>query len=263
MSLAQPTLQSAILPPDKQCLHAPLVGAGRVIIIDPQSGGVLLEINADQRGQVASTQKLLTALIVAKKGRLETPVIIAEEDTICEQVKCDLVPGGPHTRMELLTLMLVKSANDAALALARDHSGNIPEFAAEMDRLALELGMTQSHFTNPHGLPDERQFSTARDMAALARSVDAVPLLREIMRMTRYDWKRSDGTVVVLQSTNSLLQTYTPCDGMKTGFTNAAGHCLISSGTLHGCRRIVVVLNNTLETLWKDSQALLDWSLSC
>jgi D-alanyl-D-alanine carboxypeptidase (penicillin-binding protein 5/6) len=239
------------------------VSAGRVIIIDCASGEVLLEKNANQRGQVASTQKLLTALIIAKRGELEQPVPIAGEDTDCEQVKCGLAADGSHTRRELLTVMLVKSANDAALALARDHSGNVPEFAAEMNRWAQDLGMTQSHFTNPSGLPDERQFSTARDMATLAMAVDRVPVLKEIVGMKTYDWRRSDGTVAALQNTNSLLHTYGPCDGMKTGFTNAAGYCLISSGGMHGRRRIVVALNNIQEKVWHDSQELLGWSLNC
>ncbi len=233
-----------------------------MLVIDPRSGETLFERNADLRGQVASTQKLLTALIVAIRGALGTPARIAEEDTGCEQVKCGLAADGTHTRGELLTIMLVQSANDAALALARDHSGSIPAFAAEMNRWAGELGMARSHFTNPTGLPDERQFSTARDMATLAMAVDRVPLLKEITSLKTYDWKRSDGTVLCVRNTNSLLHTYAPCDGMKTGFTNAAGHCLIAGGAMHGRRAIVVALNNTRENVWRDSRELLTWSLN-
>ena len=171
-----------------------------MIVIDPRSGEVLLEKNASERGQVASTQKLLTAWIVAAKGKLETPVTITRDDTECEQVKCDFEAGEIYSRRALLTALLVKSANDAAQALARDHSGSLAAFARKMNHCAGELGMTQSHFTNPHGLPDERQFSTARDMAALARAVDAVPPLREVIRLPVYDWRKSDGTMTVLQN---------------------------------------------------------------
>ena len=99
-------------------------------------------------------------------------------------------------------------------------------------------------------------------MATLAMAVDRVPLLKEITSLKTYDWKRSDGTVLCVRNTNSLLHTYAPCDGMKTGFTNAAGHCLIAGGAMHGRRAIVVALNNTRENVWRDSRELLTWSLN-
>lgn len=240
---------------------APAVTAERVIVVDPESGDVLAEKNADRRDPVASTQKLLTALLVIEAGGLDEIVTIEKEDSDCAPVKAVMGAGEKYTRRELLTVLLVRSYNNVARSLARDNAGSVDAFVAKMNERAKELGMADSLFANPNGLPETEQYSTARDMAALASAADRLPELRAIVNMDSYEWKRSNGSVDKLTNTNRVLRSLEFCDGMKTGFTNASGYCLVASGEKDGRRRIVVVLNDTSRSVWRDAQVLLEWSL--
>lgn len=240
---------------------APSISAQRVIVIDPRGEEILFEKNADLRGQVASTQKLLTALILVEDGNLDQMITIQKEDTDCAPTRFGLKVGEQYSRRQLLTALLVRSFNDIAQALARDNAGSVEAFAQKMNARAAQLGMHNSHFANPHGLPNEEQYSTARDMSIVARAVDTWPAIREMICRKTYDFKKNDGTSIMLINTNRVMRNYAACDGMKTGYTNAAGYCLISSGEINGRRRIVVVLNGGSGSVWSDSQALLEWSL--
>jgi serine-type D-Ala-D-Ala carboxypeptidase (penicillin-binding protein 5/6) len=239
----------------------PAVRAQRVIVVDAQSGDVLAEKNADARGPVASTQKLLTSLVLAESGGLEDYLTVQESDIDCAPVKIGLRVGETYPRIQLLTALLVKSSNDIAQALARDNGGTMEAFVEKMNQKAKELGMNDSHFVNPHGLPVDDQYSTARDMARLALRVDKNPVLRDIVNTQRFYFYKGDGKVLLLENTNHVLRSYPWCDGMKTGFTEAAGHCLVCSGEKDGRRRIVVVLNDTTSSVWSDAQSLLEWAL--
>jgi len=240
---------------------APKVAAQRVIVIDPRTNEVLMEKNADAKEQVASTQKLLTALLVTEKGNLDGMLTVEGPDTICAPVRFGLKAGEQYSRRQLLTTLMVKSSNDIAQALARDNAGSLEAFAAKMNARAKELGMKNSHFVNPNGLPAEEQYSTARDMSLVAKAVDLLPDVRTMINTKVYNFKKMDGSTVTLENTNRVLRNYAYCDGMKTGYTQAAGFCLIASGEKEGRRRIVVVLNDTRYDVWKDSQALLEWAL--
>ena len=239
----------------------PKLSAQRAIIIDARTGDTLFEKNGAVCGQVASTQKLLTALIVARSGNLDSLVSILREDfpeDLCRKpMQLGLASGERYTRRELLIGMLVGSANEATLALARDNAGSVAAFAECMNDAAAELGMKNSHFVNPTGLPDDRQFSTARDLAKLAHVVDSLSHLREIVRLRNFRIKKPDGSEILCENTNLLLRRFSDCDGMKTGFTRAAGYCLVSSGERDGNRRLAVVLNSTRDGVWTDSQRLL------
>jgi len=149
-----------------------------VMVIDARNGKLLYQKNADVHRPPASTQKLLTALIIASEGNLDREVTAAASDTWAEPVVLGLRPGDTYTRRELLTVLLVHSVNDVARCLARDNAGSVEEFAMKMNRKAAELGMTSSHFVNPNGLPAPGQYSTARDMARLAQAAYANPVIR-------------------------------------------------------------------------------------
>ena len=131
----------------------PVVTAASAIVLDADSGQVLHQLNADQARQVASTQKLLTALIIAESGNLDARVRVEPVDTLAEPSKLYLKPGEVYERGQLLQILLVKSMNDVARCLARDNAGSIEAFAAKMNAKARALGMTSSHFVNPNGLP--------------------------------------------------------------------------------------------------------------
>ena len=186
---------------------------------------------------------------------------IAKEDSNCAPVKISMAEGEQYSRRQLLTALMVKSFNNIARALARDNAGSVDAFALKMNHKAESLGMENSHFVNPNGLPADDQYSTARDMSKVALAVDSVPELRQIVSTRTFAWKRSNGSFETLENTNRVLRTCEFCDGMKTGYTDAAGYCLVSSGEKDGRRRIVVVLSDTRDSVWKDSQALLEWSL--
>jgi D-alanyl-D-alanine carboxypeptidase (penicillin-binding protein 5/6) len=239
----------------------PPVVAESAIVIDPVSGRVLYAKNADQRRPVASTQKLVTALVVMDSGSIDRPVTISADDTRCEPTKLYLKAGEVHPRRELLKVLMVKSANDVGRALARDVGGSQEGFAAMMNRKAVSLGMRNSNFLNPHGLPQDGQFSTARDIAIASRAAWRSQTIHSFTSLKRTTFRHSDGRVKTLENTNRLLKTIPYCDGLKTGTTNAAGRCLVSSGTLNGRSAIVVVLKSTTPNVWKDSEKLLRWAL--
>lgn len=233
------------------------VSAKSAILVDANTGQVIYKKNDTDQRPVASTQKLLTALIIAETGNLDKEVTITEADTQCEPFKLYIKPGQTYTRRELLHALLIRSSNDVARALARDNAGSYEAFAAKMTQRIRDLGGTSSNFVNPNGLPAPGQYSTARDMARVARMAYRNPTLREIMRTKNYNFRFSNGKVVPLRNTNRLLRTYTFCNGMKTGYTNAAGHCLISSGSHNGRDCIAVVLGSSKGIVAEESAKLL------
>ena len=239
----------------------PAVAAESVLVMDADSGRVFYAKNADTVRPVASTQKLITALCVLDAGNIDKPVVITAYDTACEPTKLYLKPGDSYTRRELLKVLMVKSANDVARALARDVGGSVEGFAAIMNNKCQQLGMRNSNFVNPHGLTEPGQYSTARDMAIAARVAHRSPLLRSYTSTKSYTFKFNDGRTRLIVNTNKLLKTVPFCDGMKTGTTNASGRCLISSGSINGRSVICVVLKSNTPNIWSDSEKLLRWSL--
>ena len=239
----------------------PATSASSVIVINAQSGAVLYEKNPDQPRAPASTQKLLTALIVAERGLLDRPVRVEQVDTQAEPVKLNIKTGDTYQRIDLLRALLVKSPNDVARCLARDYAGSVEAFAEVMTRRAHELGAIHSHFVNPNGLPVPGQYSTARDLSTIARTAYANPTIRSIVCLPQLAFRYANGRTRELENTNKLLRRLPYCNGMKTGYTEAAGKCLIASGTRPGKDIIVVVLGDSSSHVWRDASALLSWGL--
>jgi D-alanyl-D-alanine carboxypeptidase (penicillin-binding protein 5/6) len=239
--------------------NAPSLAAQSAIMIDARSGEVLFQKNADERRVPASTQKLLTALLITRRGNLDAPVIIMPEDTRVEPTKLGLRPGEQYTRRELLQSLMVKSSNDACAALARDHSGTEGAFVENMNRAAYSLGARNSYFVNSHGLP-ANQFSTARDIARIAFRAYRDPVLRRMMQQRVVYFRHNSGRVTRLEATNKLLERSPAFNGMKTGYTDAAGRCLVSSGRLNGREVILVQLRSRTKYIFDDAQRLMAWS---
>jgi serine-type D-Ala-D-Ala carboxypeptidase (penicillin-binding protein 5/6) len=239
----------------------PITKARSIMVIDAQSGQILYEKNPDEYRAAASTQKLLTALIVAERGYLDEPVTVQQVDTFAEPVRLNVKPGDTYQRIDLLRALLVKSPNDVARCLARDYAGSVEAFAEVMNRRAQQLGATHSHFVNPNGLPIPGQYSTARDLSLIARAAYANPTIRSIVCMPQYVFRFANGRTRELENTNKVLRRLPYCNGMKTGYTEAAGHCLISSATRPGRDVIAVVLGDSKGGIWRDSAALLSWAL--
>ena len=239
----------------------PNTGARSVMMVDAKTGQILYEKNADEARAAASTQKLLTALIVAEAGFLDRSVRVETIDTLAEPVKLNIKPGDAYQRIELLRALLVKSPNDVARCLARDHSGSIEAFASVMNEKARALGATHSHFVNPNGLPAPNQYSSARDLSMIALAAYANPTIRSIVCLPQLVFRFANGRTRQLENTNKVLRQLPYCNGMKTGFTEAAGHCLIASGSRPGRDVIVVVLGDSRGGVWRDASALLSWGL--
>jgi D-alanyl-D-alanine carboxypeptidase (penicillin-binding protein 5/6) len=239
----------------------PKTSAASVIVVDANSGKILYEKNPDQIRPAASTQKLLTALIVAESGFLDRPVTVQLIDTMAEPVKLNIKAGDAYQRIDLLRALLVKSPNDVARCLARDNAGSVEAFAGAMNRRAQELGAVHSHFVNPNGLPVPGQYSSARDLALIARAAYANPTIRSIVCLPQLVFRYANGRTRELENTNKLLRRLPYCNGMKTGYTDAAGKCLIASGTRPGKDVIVVVLGDSSSRVWRDASALLSWGL--
>src|SRR5438132_624719 len=239
---------------------APATGARSVMMVDARTGETLYEKNADEIRPPASTQKLLTALIIAEHGFLDRPVRVELIDTLAEPVKLNIKPGDTYQRIDLLRALLVKSPNDVARCLARDNAGSIEAFAEMMNQRARELGTTHSHFVNPNGLPVPGQYSSARDLSIIARTAYANPTIRSIVCLPQLVFRYANGRTRELENTNKVLRRSPYCNGMKTGYTEAAGHCLICSGSRPGRDIIVVVLGDST-AVWRDASALLSWGL--
>jgi D-alanyl-D-alanine carboxypeptidase (penicillin-binding protein 5/6) len=239
----------------------PKTNAASVIVVDANTGKTLYEKNADQIRAPASTQKLLTALIVAERGFLDRPVTVQQIDTMADPVKLNIKTGDTYQRIDLLRALLVKSPNDVARCLARDNAGSIEAFAEVMNRRVRELGAVNSHFVNPNGLPVPGQYSTARDLSLIARAAYANPTIRSIVCLPQLVFRYANGRTRELENTNRLLRRLPYCNGMKTGYTEAAGKCLIASGSRPGREVIVVVLGDTSSRVWRDASALLSWGL--
>lgn len=240
----------------------PIVRAVSAIVVDAITGRILHEKNADELRPPASTQKLLTALVILDTGDLFSQVRVEPVDTDTEPVKLGIQPGETYSRMELLQILLVHSPNDVARCLARDNAGSIEAFAAKMNRKAAALGLKSSHFVNPNGLPAPGQYSTARDMARIAQAAYVNRTIRSIVAMKTAKFYFADGRVREFKNTNRVLQMDPFCNGMKTGYTESAGRCLVASGAAAGRDVIVVVLGDTSRTVWQDVSLLLAWGLS-
>jgi serine-type D-Ala-D-Ala carboxypeptidase (penicillin-binding protein 5/6) len=246
--------------------NVPSTESKRIIVIDPDvPNEPLYEKNSDTKGAIASTTKIMTALLIVEAGDLDKVVTIEASDSECAPFRMGLKAGETYTRRNLLTALMVKSSNDIAQALARDHSGSVDAFVAKMNARAKELGCINTLFINPNGLPPlEGQadpYSTAAELAKMSAIADKLPALREMVKLKSYWFDKPDGKRLPLENTNRVLRTCEFCDGFKTGFTEAAGYCLVASGERNGRRRIVVVLNGDKNSVWKDAQQLLEWAL--
>jgi D-alanyl-D-alanine carboxypeptidase (penicillin-binding protein 5/6) len=265
----EPSYQPAIYHPDDRTgmdvvlakSQGPEIRASSWLLLDAHNGKHLASRNAETPRPVASTQKLVTALVVLDSGNLDKIVRVQESDIRVEPTCLGLRPGETYTRRELLYAFLVKSCNDVANVLARDNAGSISAFATKMNAKARSLGCTSSNFKNPHGLTVPGQYSTARDMARIAMAAYRNPTIRDVVRRQYYTFHRANGSTVTLKTTNELLGRMPECNGMKTGYTVASGRCLVSTASRGGRDVILVQLGTRTKYIWDDGKTLMTWGL--
>ncbi len=244
----------------------PSITAKACIVVDAVGGQILFQHNPDERRAVASTQKLVSALVCVESTSLDKTAVVSAYDAAAEPHKMYLKAGERYPLKSLLQAMLIESCNDAARCVAQTCAGSEAAFAVWMTRRAHQLGMKSSNFRNASGLPAEGQYSTARDLSRIARAVLYNSTLRSIVGRHELTISRPDGRVKKLTTTNHLLRPNSPfflphCVGMKTGFTNLAGKCLVSAANYRGRTIICVILGSSSKFIWKESASLLNWGL--
>ena len=230
-------------------VHA--ISAEKAILLDAVSGRVIYEKNADSQSLIASTTKIMTALIVCEQCNVLDRMRIPKEAVGIEGSSMYLQEGEVLTIQELLYGLMLRSGNDAAVALAIYCGGTVEGFAELMNDKARTLGMDDSHFVNPNGLDAPEHYSTARDLATLAAYAMENPIFYKTV---------SAKSVKVgeryLANHNKLLWRIEGADGVKTGYTKAAGRILVSSATRQGRRLIAVTINAPDD--WNDHAILLE-----
>ncbi len=227
------------------------MSAEKWILVDAATGRVLSENDADSKSLIASTTKIMTALIVCEQCNVLDRMRIPKEAVGIEGSSMYLKEGEVLTIQDLLYGLMLSSGNDAAVALAIYCGGTVEGFASLMNDKAHALGMTATHFVNPNGLDAPGHYSTARDLAVLA----AYAMTNSIFRQTVSTKSVRIGQRT-LQNHNKLLWQVAGADGVKTGYTQAAGRILVSSATRQGRRLIAVTINDRND--WVDHAALYD-----
>lgn len=229
--------------------------ATSAILVDVDSGRVLYEHNADAKMLIASTTKIMTALVAIEEGDLSQTVTVSREAAYTEGSSMYLKEGEELTLETLLYGLMLCSGNDAAVAIAQAVSGSVEAFAERMNAKAAELGMTGSSFANPNGLDDEKHYSTARDMARLAcAAVNNETLVRIASTKSITIGGRT------MTNHNKLLSWVDGCIGLKTGYTQAAGRTLVSCAERNGQRLVAVTLQDGND--WADHQSLYDYGFA-
>ena len=232
-------------------LKAQAVSAEKAILMDAATGRVLYEKNADERSLIASTTKIMTALVVCEQCNVLDRMRIPKEAVGIEGSSMYLREGEVLTIQELLYGLMLHSGNDAAVALAIYCGGTVEGFAQLMNDKARVLGLTGTHFENPNGLDAPGHYSTARDLAVLAAYAMENPIFYKTVSA-----KNATIGQRYLKNHNKLLWQVDGADGVKTGYTRAAGRILVSSATRDGRRLIVVTLNDPND--WQDHTQLLN-----
>lgn len=242
-------------------LPEPSTGAVSACLIDADDNGVLYGKDEDKIMHPASTTKIMTAILALESGKLDEPLVITPEAVNTEPSSLGLRLGDKITLREALTGMMIVSGNDAAVAVAQTVAGSVPAFAKMMNDKAKELGAVNTHFVNPHGLTAQGHYSTAHDMAIIASYAMKKPEFREIVSKKAYDMKYMDGHTEYVTTTNRFLKSgFKGANGIKTGFTNAAGDCLVASAT-RGQKTLITVFYND-DYRWEDAPAWLEFGFS-
>jgi len=243
--------------PDLPALAPPRLSAKSYILTAPDAGLVLAEQAADEKRPMASTTKIMTALVVLGLCPLDAVVTVPEEAVGVEGSSMYLYAGETLTVEALLFGLLLSSANDAATALALFAAGSMTAFADRMNEKAAVLGLSGTHFVNPHGLDDPDHYTTARDLATLAAAALKNETFARIVSTRTYSVPQNGtGATRYFRNHNRLLRTYPGAVGVKTGYTKKSGRCLVSAAVREGLLLIAVTLDDPAD--WQDHKTLYD-----
>ena len=239
----------------------PNVTATSAIVIEASTGHVIYARNPDGPMFPASTTKIMTLLLALERGGLDEIVTVSENAFNAQGSTLWLDTGERIPLQDLLYGMIMVSANDASVAIAEHIDGSVANFAAHMTQRAKELGATNTNFTNPHGLPDDNHYTTARDLALITLHGFQLPGFEQIVTTAEmsFGWIHDDESKLI-RTENQLLWTYNGCNGVKTGYTQRAGRCVVCAAKRNGIQLISVVLDGLY--MWNDSIILLDYGFA-
>jgi serine-type D-Ala-D-Ala carboxypeptidase (penicillin-binding protein 5/6) len=242
---------------------APTIESPSAIVESMDTGKVLYERKAHTRRPMASTTKIMTAILVLESGvDLSAPVTVSAKAATTWEPSVWVRAGDVLTVEQLLYALLLRSANGAAVALAQNDAGSVSAFVDKMNQKAKELGMNDTHFVTTNGLDADGHYSTAADMALLGRYAMKNEKFRDLVDTKKYTLSIDGARPLLLTNTNKLLQQYDWVTGIKTGSTPNAKHCLVASGTKDGREVISVVLGQSdTDLCFKESKALLQYGL--
>lgn len=229
--------------------------AGSVCVIEANSAEVVYAKNAYTRMPMASTTKIMTAIVALENGSPDDIVTVSEHAASAEGSSAYLEAGYRLRLEDLLYGLMLNSGNDAAVAIAEYIAGDEAAFADMMNHKAWEIGTEETQFTNPNGLPDDYHYTTAYDLALIARYAMDNAEFRKIVSTVSYKVPVGD-TVLEYFNHNKLLTTLDGCVGIKTGYTEAAGRCLVSEADRNGMEFITVTLNDAAD--WEDHRAIYE-----
>ena len=236
----------------------PKIEATAAVVIDTKSGRILYAKNADSRRAMASTTKIMTAILAIENGKLEDKVKISKRAASIRGSIIKLRSGEELTLKQLLYGLMLKSGNDAAIAIAEHIGGSVENFAVMMNEKARDLGLKNTAFKNPHGLDADGHYTTAFELAQIARYALKNPAFSKIVGTQNISTGNRD-----LHTTNEMLGSYQGADGVKTGYTGNAGRCLVTSATRGNMRIISVVLNcSSRAKRAQSSKSILDYAFN-
>lgn len=236
----------------------PQIGAEAAVVMDAKTRRVLFTKNATQVMYPASTTKMVTLLTALERGDLDSIVTVSQNAADTEESRLGLNAGDKLTLRDLLTGMMLISGNDAAVAAAEHIGGSVPAFADMMNARVDKIGMVNTHFSNPNGLPDPyNHYSTALDLAQIAATGMQNVEFARIVSTPEYVVHFLNRSPIRVGNINKFLKIYPGADGIKTGYTDAAGDCLVA-GAKHGDVQLIVVLLND-DDRWEDATKLMDY----
>ena len=252
------TLSTLITPDSTATEQLEALSADAWMLIDDATGMVISQKYANEPRFMASLTKMMTCLLALENSNLEDTVCITEDVFVCRDSRVRLGEG--YLLGDLLYEMMLQSDNDAAYALAKHVGGDTIRFCEMMNEKAAYLGMEDTHFANPNGMPAPDNYSTAGDLTRLARYAMCDSLFAAIVGTTEKKVPMIDGRHMDCYNTNVLLSSYDGCIGIKTGFTRQAGYCLASAATREGRTLYCVLLNSrSMRTRFTESAVLLDY----
>lgn len=247
----------------------PEVTAPSAILIDARTGKVLYEKSADEKHYPASTTKVMTGLLAVEHGKLDEIITVGENPALIEKGSSQiyLIPDEQLTMEQLLYALMLTSANDAAVAIAEHISGSVEDFSKLMNSKAKELGATNTNFVNPNGLHNDNHYTTAKDLALIAKYAMTLDKFRDVVKQVKYTIPKTNKQEErnYITNTNKLIwETYDKfryeyATGIKTGYTVKAKQCLVGGARKDDLELISVVLNAEGQNVYSDTVALFEY----